>query len=248
MTSGKWSPSGIWGSPNDTGGGGGGTLGYFDPMAAPSSPNALDLEFDVASTLTIWDPNTYGTTQDTDNSMVTLTIPESPPGTARLSGADGALPASGSFQMWTTLSHVRATAGSSLGFFGVAIFGATPTGSTSFYYFSLNDNDPSCYIQTYTNVNSFNSTIAGLDDCTFGRQFVRLRWDASTSRISFDYSADGISWRCIVSTTSSFVGTPTHFALVGSGTNGIGTTYLRSDFVRVANVSDVDHVCLGKVV
>lgn len=263
MTAGKWSPSGVWGSPGDTGGGGGGggaTLGYFDPMAKPLVPHANDVEFDSPGDLaafTTWRVDTSAGTyvESVANSVLSVSLENQ---NIRFAGLTRSAPTGQDFSVWTKMS---------MGVFNLAngdegiaaliladdnIITNPSTADVLFFLlnqYGLNNTQPSLRIlrarYNAGNVSPYYSNTTGTQ--TYVQSvWLRVRWRNSPAKMFFDVSLDGVCWTEIkIGTDVPLTPTRAGFAVYNTfNTN----TITRHDFLRFSNSAAFADFTPGRVV
>lgn len=218
-------------------------LGYFDPMAIPVVSNASDEEFGTGTTMVLFDPNTIGTTFALSNSLLRVSAPATSPN--RITGLYKPTPA-GEFSAWAVLTSNRGQQNTSL--CCMAICAALPTAlvplQLAFFNQSFGTNITQFYLQNYTDLNTFSSTLVNARNGDDGPHWIRLRYLPSSTRLSWDLSGDGVNWLTVYETTSPFV-TPNYIILGGAGS--VDATY-NFDFLRFSNSAAPEALTLGKEV
>lgn len=179
-----------------SGTGGGGSLGIFDPRAAPATPHSLDDEFDdlsLSSSWTEFDPPGNLTVAETLAGLE-LSISQ---GTEQILGIYKGVPSASDFTVWTKI-HILAPYNKA---FKAGIFlgqDSTLTTTSDMWVFNY-----SIITNHYTQVermNSYNSFYGNYLNDERPPQFnsmymrLRIRQNVSSADVWLDTSLDGLSW------------------------------------------------------
>lgn len=180
-------------------GGGGSTIigsALYPGYNPPSSPNALDDEFDATGLTgwTVWDPGSnFASAPTVANATRGLRLASNDPGPAQLAGIYKDAPAGD----WTAYLRINATSqaqgGSVFGLMVAEDLDASPsTGNIAVSTLLSAADGPRCERNTWSAYNSPSFGTAG-QSCP-NAIWLRLRWVDSTKAFAAEYSKDGIGW------------------------------------------------------
>lgn len=242
------------------GGGGGGAAGYYDPLAAPATPNAFDDEFDALAGWTEWNPSPLaGFSATVSNSQLRLTTTPQTTPTNILSGIHKACPSATDWSAWTRITVNGNPSSTGVAAYGGGIYLATSDidGSPSTadvytlnLYTRANGATSLVYGQTWTAFNANSGSPLALDTGESPTSmWLRVRWENAATRISFDVSSDGIGWRQAYSTTSPFL-TPARIGIcsIAAMSSSDPSPVVSADFLRFSSSAALSAQTLGKVV
>lgn len=255
-TGGAWTEIGAGSAASDA-------PGHYHPEAAPSSPNALDLEFNSAadvSGMTSWNPGSlagFSATASLSN-LVLRTTPQAA-GTVRFAGVFTLAPVTASWSAWTKVtfnSYPGGAVGWPCGAGIIAVDGdlaANPT-TADFYCARINTQRDAADSQvivashsSYTNGGS-NLYAQTIDRQTSDAWF-RVRYKSAGTTLHFDYSRDGCGWKQLYQTaTPSPVPTTVGLVIVSAAGATDPIPAARFDFLRFSETADVFDDTPGRVI
>ena len=248
-------------------GGGGSTLGYFNPSAPPETANARDLEFNDAgdaTTMVTFNPGSLvGFDKSISNSCLRITSPVQTNPTYRMAGAYRDCPTGADWSCWTKLNIASVpndTAGNAVagGFLLFDDTVLTDPATADFVVVSYSLQGSAGFLASIINVQRWNDyQLSGFTQIGSAMNvarsdehiWLRLRWINSSTTLDVDASADGISWRRFF-TNSSIGLTPTRVGLCSYSSVGtpVGNIICSYDFLRFSNSSAIGDMTLGRVV
>ena len=232
-------------------------LGYYDPMAAPASPNARDLEFATTDGLTTWNAGSLaGFSATASDSRLRLTTTSQASSTNILSGAYRDCPTATDWCAWAKISVTGVPGNVGVAPYGGGLFLATADidanpGTadvlTSSLYLLSGGGSSVLYVQRFSAHNAFLDSPATIDlGAPRSNVWMRVRWANASTRLSIDMSEDGVGWKQIYSTTSPYV-TPARIGLHSISANSASdpSPVVSADFLRFGTSADMNADTLG---
>lgn len=249
--------AGAW---TEIGSGSSTSIGYYDPMAAPSSPNARDDEFSALSGWTTWNAGSLaGFTATASSSQLKLTTTSQNSGANILAGIFKACPTGADWSAWTKVCVTGNPSSGLVAPYGGGLILATadidsnPSTADVYtlnFYTRLNGNTSILYGQTWTAYNAVSGSPLALDlGDTPTSIWLRVRWANASTTLSFDLSTDGVGWRQAYSTASPFL-TPARigFNVIAAMSASDPSPVVSADFLRFSSSAALSAETLGKVI
>lgn len=239
------------------------TIGYYMPEAPPTSPNALDTEFNNAADLalfTAWNPGALaGFGGTVANSVLRVTTTPTAAGTLRAAGYYRAAPATAEWAMWAKVSVSMAPGGAVGWACGAGILLADndiianpATCDFNALYLNLQSLVSASYLRFYRWTNYTTEGVNLLNPATPFSQanfWMRARYIVASTTLSLDISHDGIGWKQVFTTAAPVVlPTQVGFFIVSAAGASDPTPVATYDFLRFSDTAALSQPSLGRLV